>query len=522
MKKIISVALALILCLTLFPFGAFADELGSGSFGDNLQWSVDSSGTLSITGTGNMPSLEDIDDPFSTLWYAYCSDITSIVIGEGVTSIAEYAFYMCTSLKSAELPASIKSIGEGAFIYCISLESIRLPEGLTSIGAGAFCACMKLEGIQIPESVKTIGDEAFAGCESLQSANLPEGLTSLGGDVFDGTPFFAAYCEDAANWDGDLLYMGKYLVGAKSDISSAAIKDGTKLIAGYVFNDQGKLTGVSIPESVQGIGSYAFNSCRSLKTVSLPAGIKTIEEGTFSYCINLKDVKIPGSVTSIGDEAFEHCEKLTGITLPDSVTSIGEAAFLGCYMLSSVNIPASVTSIGEAAFEETALESLSIPASVMSIGNWAFAGCKGLKNVQFYGKAPAEFGEEVFVECNDAFVLTVHTGDSSWTSGEAYNADEGTWNGYKLAFDDAHHYVAGAVTKPTCENGGYTTYTCSCGDEVTADETPALGHDYNGKTCTRCGQENPDYKPDNGNFFSRMLDSIRNIFQKMFGWLFFC
>ena len=42
----------------------------------------------------------------------------------------------------------------------------------------------------------------------------------------------------------------------------------------------------------------------------------------------------------------------------------------------------------------------------------------------------------------------------------------------------AHNYES-VVTAPTCEDSGYTTYTCpGCGDEYTADEVSALGHDY--------------------------------------------
>lgn len=55
-----------------------------------------------------------------------------------------------------------------------------------------------------------------------------------------------------------------------------------------------------------------------------------------------------------------------------------------------------------------------------------------------------------------------------------------------------HSYEA-AVTDPTCTEGGYTTYTCECGDSYIADETEALGHDFVEGTCTRCGEPDPDY-----------------------------
>ena len=58
----------------------------------------------------------------------------------------------------------------------------------------------------------------------------------------------------------------------------------------------------------------------------------------------------------------------------------------------------------------------------------------------------------------------------------------------------SHSYTA-AVTEPDCENGGYTTYTCTCGDSYTADETAPLGHSYENGSCIRCGAEDPNYIP---------------------------
>ena len=58
------------------------------------------------------------------------------------------------------------------------------------------------------------------------------------------------------------------------------------------------------------------------------------------------------------------------------------------------------------------------------------------------------------------------------------------------------HDEEAVVTAPDCVNGGYTTYTCTvCGESRTGDEVPALGHDYSYTdadgirtyTCGRCG-----------------------------------
>lgn len=41
----------------------------------------------------------------------------------------------------------------------------------------------------------------------------------------------------------------------------------------------------------------------------------------------------------------------------------------------------------------------------------------------------------------------------------------------------SHSYIA-VTMAPTCSSGGYTLYSCACGDSFTAEETAELGHDW--------------------------------------------
>ena len=82
--------------------------------------------------------------------------------------------------------------------------------------------------------------------------------------------------------------------------------------------------------------------------------------------------------------------------------------------------------------------------------------------------------------------------------------------GQKMIMDEAET----KVTEPTCTAGGYTTYTCECGDTYTGDETKALGHDMGGFTtvteatcttngvktftCTGCGKSYTEVIPSTG------------------------
>ena len=78
--------------------------------------------------------------------------------------------------------------------------------------------------------------------------------------------------------------------------------------------------------------------------------------------------------------------------------------------------------------------------------------------------------------------------------------------------DHVHSYTP-VVTAPTCTEGGYTTYTCTCGDSYTADETPALGHDWHGTECGRCDatRENPFTDvAENSYFTDAVLWAVEN------------
>lgn len=57
-----------------------------------------------------------------------------------------------------------------------------------------------------------------------------------------------------------------------------------------------------------------------------------------------------------------------------------------------------------------------------------------------------------------------------------------------IAKTKEHSYVASDVVAPTCEDKGYTVYVCECGDSYKDNYTSATGHNYDGQTCTKCGE----------------------------------
>ena len=277
-RRLTALALALCMLAALTSEIFAADTVASGycgSEGDgkNLTWTLDSEGTLTISGKGEMKDYDYFSDP----WVR--SAVKCVSIESGVTCIGDYAFHNCTNLTGVTIPNSVTSIGGSAFSDCSSLTSITIPSSVTSIGEDVFWGCGSLTSVTIPNSVTSIGRFAFSDCSSLTSITIPSSVTSIGRFAFSG-------CSS--------------------------------------------LTSITIPSSVTSIGERVFEGCSSLTSVTIPNSVTSIGEGAFWGCGSLTSVTIPSSVTSIGERAFYDCSSLTSVTIPKSVSSIGENAFACC------------------------------------------------------------------------------------------------------------------------------------------------------------------------------------------------
>ena len=188
------------------------------------------------------------------------SDVTHVVIPDGVRHIGTGAFSGYKKLISIRIPAGVTKIQEGAFSYCENLSSVEVPDSVEKIGERAFFNCKKLASVRLPDQITEIKEATFFECSSLTSIVIPEGVTKIEESAFWG-------CEN--------------------------------------------LGSVEIPDSVEKIGNRAFSNCKSLTDVRLPNRITDIKEYTFSGCSSLTSIVIPKSVTEIDDYAFLGCDNLT-------------------------------------------------------------------------------------------------------------------------------------------------------------------------------------------------------------------
>ena len=111
-KRMLALALCLVLCAGLLPGTARAAEIvDSGTCGENLTWVLDSEGTLTISGTGEMEDYYLPGHGKDSPWYVHHDMLQAVMIQDGVTSVGDCAFYNCSSLTSVSISDSVTSLG---------------------------------------------------------------------------------------------------------------------------------------------------------------------------------------------------------------------------------------------------------------------------------------------------------------------------------------------------------------------------------------------------------------------------
>ncbi len=287
----------------------------SGTCGENLTWTIDNNGKLTISGTGNMYGIPK----------SLSTSIKSVVINDGVTNICSQMFEDCTGLRSITIPNSVTSIENRAFKGCTGLKSITIQSGVTSIGKNAFKNCTSLTSVIIPGSVKSIAGFAFESCTGLASVNIQDGVTSIGGNAFSGcTGLKSVTIGNSVAEIGNCAFLNctglktVYYKGTAADWNRISIdSNNTKLInakriyLGWTkttISNNGKSFAVT-PKNIEGGVTVIIALYNGNQLVEVQSAVYSGNEISFNTKKTYTNVKVMtwgslGSMTPISDVEF--------------------------------------------------------------------------------------------------------------------------------------------------------------------------------------------------------------------------
>lgn len=374
--------------------------------------------------------------------------LTSVIIGDGITTIPENAFKDCSAIVEvnilSETPATI---GENAFP---ASARINVPAGRADAYKSAWSAYAEVifetgvvekfvvvngvlteyngtdAEVVLPDNVTSIAANVFRNHPEITKITLPAGLTTIPDYSFYESTSLTHVVFNSTNF-ADRSQAGRQPTEAQQlfpNMTTLEIgADVTRIPRGmFAFT---ALTSVVIPATVTTIDQYAFYNCESLTSVTLNEGLTTLGIGAFQNCAIGGTLTIPSTLTSFGSNAFaanmqnqislvynvpdlqiSTMSVSTGLFATANVTSVQFGAnvvaipammFTGNTTLTAIVLPDTITKIGERAFKNcTNLENINITESITVFGGQCFNGCAKLTGTLTIGANVTSIGYVAF------------------------------------------------------------------------------------------------------------------------------
>ena len=400
-----------------------------------MRWTLDSDGTLTISGKGKMADyMPGVPIVIVPPWTEEAAYIRRVVLEDGVESIGDYAFYRCTGITSVSIPATVTVLGSDLFPDEAPITSLTvskenpvfysagnclmetktdqlvlgcassvIPEGVTGIRSEAFSGCGGLRSIVFPASVKSIGPYAFAYCDGLTEVTVPQTVEWIGNDAFfrckgltavtiagSGTSVGGSAFEDCENLKDIALPEDIMEVKGRAFDGTrwlADLPDGVVYLGNVLYAYKGDMpegTRIAVAPGTKTIAANAFYGCEGLLSVSVSDSVESIGYGAFEECVNLAAVELPENLTFVGQDAFRRTRWLED--RPDGPLYLGKVlyGFRGDMPRgTALTVRPGTVSIAQSAFSGCdGLTALSLPDSLQRIGSYAFYDCENLQEIR--------------------------------------------------------------------------------------------------------------------------------------------
>lgn len=262
-----------------------------------ISWGLTADGLLVVSGNGAMrdyvvTGTDDATARTDAPWFDL--GVTSVIVGDGVTAVGEFAFAALQTMTEATIGEGVETIGRGAFARSYAVTEVTTSDDIETIGNSAFYSCISLESATFGEGLRSIGQYAFYGCALLKSISLP---------------------------------------------------DATHTIGLWAFSSCLALESVSLGSGMQYIMDFAFHNCPLLDGVVIPEGVLAICASSFAFCTSLSSIVIPDSATYVGESAFDKCDVLESVVIGSGIQLVERWAFRRCEALTDVTIRATTPPI---------------------------------------------------------------------------------------------------------------------------------------------------------------------------------
>ncbi len=379
-----------------------AEVVESGICGPDARYNYYSDGTLEVTGDG---WTYNYSGTVRSPWFDYRTEITKIVIGDGITNLGAWTFVGCKNVTELTMPITLDTVGSdlsSAFAGCYRIEKIdftcgtdgygydydayygndkwyqntpwyesrgslrelSFADGIKGIGSDTFRE-LNITSLVIPESVVVLGNHAFYNCTELTELTIPVSLNSYGNENYpafqgctavekvtftrgNGAPF------DYKHWSWGWRAYNAQLApwNLNSGVpKTVVIVNNVDRLGEFMF-DACNIRELSLPVSLDLYESNAFNAPYSgLEKVTITKGNgygcdypgKSPCSFPWYKAWNIKTLEIEDGVTRIGDKTFEYCS-IENLLIPDTVSSFGMIVFYEC-TIKNLTIPISLNAV---------------------------------------------------------------------------------------------------------------------------------------------------------------------------------